>query len=152
MKKHIPAALLELKKRFEHWRNTRTGNPRIPEELLNVAVGLSLKHGITLVSRELGLNHVALKTHRQKIQNSSAAQQSSAKTTTLIGKDLSGLQNRFIELTPVHKQDNAISSSSAQVFCELEGLKICLKSPGASDWNNLFSGFLSATRLAQAAL
>jgi len=67
MKRRIPAALLDLKKRFEHWRATRIGNPRIPKDLLSVAAQLSLKYGITIVSRQLGLNHAALKVYKQEI-------------------------------------------------------------------------------------
>src|SRR3989338_4847725 len=57
----IPADLLRLKQQFKHWRQTRSGKNDTPPELMSEAVKLLLKHPVTLVSRQLGLNHTTLK-------------------------------------------------------------------------------------------
>ncbi len=49
-------SLEEAKRRFEEWRNDRTGKSRIPAELWSVAVGVARKEGINRTAREL---HVA---------------------------------------------------------------------------------------------
>ncbi len=134
----IPADLLKLKQQFEYWRQTRAGNDRIPADLLNEALALSPKHGITLVSRQLGLNHAALKAQRQKIE-------ASEKSRT----DLA-IEERFVELAPVSQQELIQQPRLIQVRCELGGLTILLKSPQAEDWDNLMTGYLRATLHVQA--
>jgi hypothetical protein len=64
--KPIPSDLLQLKERFERWRCTWTGSNKTPLGLSKEAVTLSYKYGITLTSKQLGLNHVTLKAQRQK--------------------------------------------------------------------------------------
>lgn len=124
----IPADLLKLKQQFEHWRQTRSGKNNTPPELMSEAVELLLKHPVTLVSRQLGLNHTTLKAWG-KIKTTPAVQ----------------ALDRFVEVTPLEPQ-------AAQVCCEFKGLKIFLNMPQARDWENLISGFLSAHRLTRAAL
>ena len=132
----IPADLLKLKQQFEHWRQTRSGKNNTPPDLMSEAVKLLLKHPVTLVSKQLGLNHTTLKAWG-KIE------------TTPVVQAL----ERFVEITPSLPKQKAfyLEPHATQVYCELNGLKIFLKRPQTSDWENLISGFLSANRLTQVA-
>jgi hypothetical protein len=135
--KTIPADLLRLKEQFEHWRQTRSGKNNTPPELMSAAVKLLLKHPVTLVSRQLGLNHTTLKAW--------------GKIATL---PVTQALERFVEITPsLPKQEASyLKPKAVQVYCELEGLKIFLSAPQAHDWENLISGVLSATRSVQVAV
>lgn len=153
----IPTDLLQLKGRFEHWRCTRIGSNKTPLEFWAEAVALSYKYGITLTSRQLGLNHATLKVQRQKLKNSSSTK--AIKNTTPLAsvlkenQDSSELRANFVELTPKHVTEQSQPISDIQVHLERDGsLKILLKSPQASDWSQLFAGFLIARRLIQGAL
>jgi hypothetical protein len=134
----IPADLLNLKQQFEHWRQTRTGPNNTPADLMNAAMALSEIHGITLVTRQLSLNHSALKAQKQKIK--SASKQQVPKT-----------QNRFIELASVFQQAPCQTPTLIQVHCEPGGLTIYLSSPQVSDWDNLMTGYFRAKQHGQEA-
>jgi hypothetical protein len=149
----IPADLLQLKERFEHWRRTRTGTNRTPLKLSKEAVTLSYKYGITLTSKQLGLNHVTLKAQREKFPEAFVThlwEKTPTQAPVLKTRPSSTpIQTHFIELT---SGSTPPEPKVLQVHCELGGLTILLKSPQANDWSQLFTGFLSASRLAQAAL
>jgi hypothetical protein len=132
----IPADLLKLKQQFEHWRQTRSGKNNTPPELMGEAVKLSLKYQVTLVSRQLCLNHTTLKAWG-KIETLPTVQ----------------ALERFIEIAPSLPKQKAsyLEPQAVKVCCELNGLKIFLNTPQTSDWQNLISGFLSADRLSRAA-
>jgi len=64
-KRHpLPDDLLQGRKRFHAWRNSRPQpGGRIPPSLWSVAVGLAQTHGISRAATVLGLNYGRLKKH-----------------------------------------------------------------------------------------
>ena len=56
-----PRQLVAVKRRFEHWRRTRTTRGPIPDPLLAMAVKAAAKHGVSKTARTLGLNATTLK-------------------------------------------------------------------------------------------
>lgn len=129
----IPADLLRLREQFEHWRQTRSGKNNTPPELMSEAARLSLKHPVTLVSRQLRLNHTTLKAW-SKIETPHAQ-----------------ALERFVEITPSlpEQKTSYLEAQAVKVCCELEGLKIFLNTPQASDWDNLMTGYFRARQHAQ---
>jgi hypothetical protein len=49
------------RRRFERWREARTGRSRIPEALWAIAVGLAREHGLNQTAGALRLNYYGLK-------------------------------------------------------------------------------------------
>jgi hypothetical protein len=54
-------SLREVKEQFKIWRRTRKSPRPIPEQLWEAAVGLTAKHSISQISKELVLDYTALK-------------------------------------------------------------------------------------------
>lgn len=135
----IPADLLSLKQQFAHWRQTRIGRNNTPADLMNAAIALSEIHGITLVTKQLGLNHAGLKAQKQKIKSAPEQVQ------------VSNIQNRFVELRSVSQQEPCQKHNLIQVHCEPGGFTILLRSPQASDWDNLMTGYFRARQHVQGA-
>lgn len=48
-------------RQFEQWRQNRLGSKRIPEDLWQAAVGLTRRHAVSRVSRDLRLDYYELK-------------------------------------------------------------------------------------------
>ena len=73
-KKHaVPSqSLREVKEQFKSWRKTRKSFGPIPENLWSAAVGLTAKHSISQISKELVLDYSALK-NRAAIKKKDAA-------------------------------------------------------------------------------
>ena len=59
----LPAGLKRPRQRFEQWRRSRKGRPRIPESLWAVAVKAAGQFGLQRTSQALRLDYVALKRH-----------------------------------------------------------------------------------------
>lgn len=59
----LPAGLKRPRQRFEQWRRSRKGRPRIPESLWTVAVKAAGQFGLQRTSQALRLDYVALKRH-----------------------------------------------------------------------------------------
>jgi hypothetical protein len=57
----LPAGLERCRQRFERWRRTREGHPRIPESLWTVAVKAAGRFGLHRTSRALRLDYMVLK-------------------------------------------------------------------------------------------
>ena len=57
----LPAGLKRARQRFERWRHTREGRPRIPESLWTVAVKAAGRFGLHRTSRALRLDYMVLK-------------------------------------------------------------------------------------------
>jgi len=57
----LPAEVSKVRARVERWRGEREGWSRMPGDLWESAVELARRHGVSLVSRELGLDYTALK-------------------------------------------------------------------------------------------
>jgi len=55
--------LERLRKKFEHWRETKVGHPPIPKELWAGAVELAGTFSINKVSKTLGISNTDLKKH-----------------------------------------------------------------------------------------
>jgi hypothetical protein len=56
-----PPSLREVKEQFRNWRKTRKSHRPIPENLWQAAVGLTAKHSISKISKELVVDYSALK-------------------------------------------------------------------------------------------
>ena len=56
-----PPSLSEVKEQFKTWRRTRKSSRPIPENLWQAAVGLTAKHSISKISKELVVDYSALK-------------------------------------------------------------------------------------------
>jgi len=57
----LPAQLERTRQRFDSWRQTRKGRPRIPEPLWASAVKAADKYGLYRTARALGLDYNMLK-------------------------------------------------------------------------------------------
>ncbi len=53
--------IAEAKNQFKHWRKTRKSRKPIPEDLWQSAINLSKIYSVNKISKELSLNHTALK-------------------------------------------------------------------------------------------
>ena len=62
-------ALIAARRHFQKWRRTRRGREPIPPMLWAVAVEAAAEHGVTRVSRALGLNHSDLKAEVENRSN-----------------------------------------------------------------------------------
>ena len=51
----------DVRRQFEHWRQSRTGRSRVPEDLWGLAAGVAGEYGLYRTARELRLNYNALK-------------------------------------------------------------------------------------------
>lgn len=51
----------DVRRHFEHWRQSRAGRSRVPEDLWGLAAGVALEYGLYRTARELRLNYNALK-------------------------------------------------------------------------------------------
>ena len=71
MEEGLPRRLEGVRRRFEHWRQTRVGRARIPEQLWSAAVKAAEAYGIHRTARTLRLNYHALK--KQVEQRAAAA-------------------------------------------------------------------------------
>jgi hypothetical protein len=60
-RRDLPAGLAGVQRRFERWRRTRRGHPRIPETLWAVAVKAAGVHGLHRTVRALRLDYYSLK-------------------------------------------------------------------------------------------
>ncbi len=73
-KQHILSSdIIEAKKQFSHWRKTRKSRKPIPKDLWQTAINLSRIHSVNKISKELCINHTALKkrVHDSQIVSSS---------------------------------------------------------------------------------
>jgi hypothetical protein len=69
----VPSQTLsQVKEQFKTWRKTRKSPRPIPENLWSAAVGLTAKHAISQISKELVLDYSALK-KRAAIKNEDSA-------------------------------------------------------------------------------
>ena len=59
----VPAGLESTRQRFERWRETREGRPRIPESLWALAARAARQFGVHRTCRALRLDYVVLKRH-----------------------------------------------------------------------------------------
>ena len=59
----VPAGLERTRRRFERWRETREGRPRIPESLWALAARAGRQFGIHRTCRALRLDYAVLKRH-----------------------------------------------------------------------------------------
>jgi hypothetical protein len=59
--REVPVALKRIRQRLEHWRRTRRGRDRIPEELWGLAVQGVSTYGLNKTARALGLDYYSLK-------------------------------------------------------------------------------------------
>lgn len=57
----LPGRVEAVRRRIEHWRETREKRTRMPEGLWGAAVSVAHKHGLWAVSRALRLNYECLK-------------------------------------------------------------------------------------------
>ncbi len=57
----LASDIIEVKKQFSHWRKTRKSHKPIPEDLWQNAINLSKIYYVNKISKELCLNHTALK-------------------------------------------------------------------------------------------
>ena len=98
----LPAGLESTRQRFERWRETREGRPRIPESLWALAARAARQFGVHRTCRALRLDYVVLKRHVE------------ADATHPPFRDES--HPSFIELVP------AGSTSRAECVVEIEDL------------------------------
>ena len=59
----VPAGLESTRRRFERWRETRTGRPRIPDSLWALATRAARQFGVHRTCRALRLDYLVLKRH-----------------------------------------------------------------------------------------
>ena len=86
----FPAGLERARQRFERWRRTRKGHPRIPDSLWAVAVKAARRFGLHPTSRALRLDYMVLK---RRLEGDSAGPASPRKAPA----------PSFVELLPVGK-------------------------------------------------
>lgn len=114
----LPAGLESTRRRFERWRETRRGRPRIPESLWSLATRAARQFGLHRTSRALRLDYVVLK---RRVEADSAH-----------GSTGNVLARSFVELLP------AGSAAGAECVVELEEpsgarMRIELKGVAAPD-------------------
>jgi hypothetical protein len=73
-----PPSLSEVKEQFKTWRRTRKSLRPIPENLWQAAVGLTAKHSISKISKELVVDYSALKKRVPIKKKNTAAEMSPA--------------------------------------------------------------------------
>ncbi len=85
----LPARLVSLRKRFDHWRRTRKVRSRIPEPLWASAVKVAGRYGIHRTAKVLRVDYYALK---KRVEEEAAVGASSTPQR--------GAGATFIELAP----------------------------------------------------
>ena len=86
----LPVGLERVQQRFERWRRTRKGHPRIPDSLWAVAVKAARRFGLHPTSRALRLDYMVLK---RRVGADTTGSDRPAKVTA----------PSFVELLPVGK-------------------------------------------------
>ena len=67
---YLAAGLRGVRRRFEHWRESRTGLSRIPAPLWAAAVKMAGRYGVSRTAQALGVNYNAL---RKRVERHAAA-------------------------------------------------------------------------------
>jgi len=114
-----PKPTLEnVRRKLEHWRETRKKRRPIPKELWDAAVALSKEHSINTVSKALHLNYTALKNRIHGIKSKKKPKNPPA--------------SAFVEL------DFGVSTSECIVEMEKKGgakMRMCFR--GSTDFDPL---------------
>jgi hypothetical protein len=108
-------SLEEARRRFEEWRNNRSGKGRIPAELWSVAVEVARKEGINRTAREL---HVAWDDLKRRMATTGELPQQPGSPA-------------FVEL--VAPQAQSVPECTLEVEGRRGKLRIQLKGASASD-------------------
>jgi hypothetical protein len=111
----MPDGLERIRQRFERWRETREGRPRIPELLWSQAARAAQQFGLHRTCRALRLDYVVLK-RRVDVEADAAR-----------GRSRDASHPSFVELVP------AGSASGAECVVELEdpsGLRMRIEVKG----------------------
>ena len=96
----LPSGLASTRQRFERWRETREGRPRIPDSLWSLATRAARQFGVHRTCRALRLDYAVLKRH---VEADSAHGASGPET-----------HPSFVELVPTG------SASGAECVVEIE--------------------------------
>jgi transposase-like protein len=112
-------ALNEARQLFASWRESKTGRPRIPDDLWQAAADLYHSQRITVnkIARSLGLNHTTLKEKISARTHSAALALSAHEESTM-----------FIELPPPSKCSDCVIEIENQA-----GLKMRMCFRGRAD-------------------
>lgn len=60
-RKALPTGIIRVRRRIDHWRETRKHRSPMPEHLWEAAVALAEEHGINPVARGLGVSYESIK-------------------------------------------------------------------------------------------
>jgi hypothetical protein len=74
----VPSELEQLRRRFEEFRNTRSGHARLPEALWAAAAELAKRYGVNPTARALRLEYGGL---RKRVENRGQAKRKRAPST-----------------------------------------------------------------------
>jgi len=126
--RHLPVGLESTRRRFDRWREARTGRSRIPEVLWASAVKAAVRYGLNPTSRALRLDYYALK---KRVSSAAAGG----------GHEGEGVAT-FVELPA------PVSMGSCECIVELEDprgakMRVHLKGMPAPDLMALSRGFWS---------
>lgn len=124
----IPEDLERVSGQFEDWRAQRRHGQRIPKELWGAAVKAARRHGLNMVSVELGLDYSCLK---RRLEGGAKRQPPEA------------CGELFVEVDPGN------SNQTRDCVVELEKgngakLRVCVRDAATVDWCQLKEAFLGA--------
>lgn len=124
----ISAELKRVRVQFEDWRAQRRHGQRIPKELWGAAVKSARRHGLNLVSVELGLDYSCLK---RRLEGGAK------------GKPPEACGELFVEVDPES------TNQARDCVVELEKgngakLRVCVRDAATVDWCQLKEAFLGA--------
>lgn len=128
----LPRELKKVRGELEEWRGQKRKGQRIPEELWGAAVRAVGRHGLTCVSRALGLDYYHLK------KRSGLGKEK--------GSRADGSEPVFVEVASVATE---ASEPHAACVVELEKgngvrMRICVRDAATVDWSRMKEAFLGA--------
>jgi hypothetical protein len=114
----------EARRRFERWREVRTGRARIPEALWAIAVGVAREHGLNQTAGALRLNYYGLKKRVDSgVSEAKAAEAGSRFVELIAPRPAIGICECVLELENAHGAK----------------MRIQLKGGDAAEWARLTS-------------
>ena len=97
----LSQSLSQVKEQFKTWRQTRKSPRPIPGELWAAAAGLTAKHSISQISKELALDYTSLKNRVSVKKKTSAAKISPADFIEVNLEPLAAVSECIVEMQDI---------------------------------------------------
>jgi len=112
----LPAGVAAVRRRIEHWRETREKRSPMPQDLWDAAVSVARAHGVWSVGQALHVNYGSLKARVARAEEDEAA-----------GPGLSGC---FVEVDAAQLVGPSVAPVTVMELSAADGAKLALRVEG----------------------